>query len=71
MAGGNPQSSIGNPSALPWPTSLADQFAAVLKLLPATGPDPAALAACFGKRTPKRVEQIAGILETLASMGKL
>jgi len=34
-------------------------------------PDPNNLAACFGKKTKARINQIEGILETLRSLGKL
>lgn len=59
------------PEKLKWPVGLAAQVGEIQKLLPATGPDPAALAACFGKRTKARVAQIEEILETLRSLGKL
>lgn len=67
-----PQSPISNiQSSIPWPTSTAAQFAEIRKLLPATGPDANTLAACFGKKTKARVNQIEEILETLRSLGKL
>ncbi len=54
-----------------WPTALSAQVAAIQKLLPATGPDAAALAGHFGKRTKPRIQQISEILETLTALGKL
>lgn len=54
-----------------WPSTLSEQVTAIQKLLPATGPDPAALAAHFGKRTKARIHQITEILKTLEGLGKL
>jgi hypothetical protein len=54
-----------------WPSPLSEQVAAIQKLLPLAGPDPAALASHFGKRTKARVQQISEILETLRALGKL
>lgn len=56
---------------LKWPASMPDQVAAIQRLLPATGPDPAELAACFGKRTQARIRTITEILDTLTALGKL
>ena len=56
---------------LPWPESLAAQVSALQKLLPTHGPDPEALSARFGKKSPKRTEQISEILETLQALGQL
>ncbi len=56
---------------LPWPPALSEQVAAIQKLLPTTGHDPAALAARFGKRSKPRIVKIAEILETLATLGRL
>lgn len=56
---------------LKWPTGLAAQVAEIQKLLPATGTNAAALSACFGKKSKPREAQIAEILETLRSLGKL
>jgi hypothetical protein len=53
------------------PTAFAAQVAAIRKLLPATGPDPAALAGHFGKRTKPRIQQISEILETLRALGRI
>ena len=36
-----------------------------------TGPDPAAIAGHFGKRTKPRIQQISEILKTLSALGKL
>jgi hypothetical protein len=60
-------------STLPtiWPATLSAQVAAIQKLLPAAGPDAAALAGHFGKRTKPRIQQISEILETLRALGKL
>ncbi len=55
---------------LPWPESLAAQVSALQKLLPTHGPDPEALSARFGKKSPKRTEQISEILETLQALGQ-
>jgi hypothetical protein len=68
----NPQSTIVNPPAqAAWPSALSAQVTAIQKLLPATGPDPAALAGHFGKRSKVRVQQITEILKTLEGLGKL
>ncbi|MCH7227856.1 class I SAM-dependent DNA methyltransferase [Haloferula sp. A504] len=56
---------------LKWPASMPDQVAAIQRLLPATGPDPSELAACFGKRTHARIRTITEILDTLTALGKL
>ncbi len=56
---------------LKWPASMPDQVAAIQRLLPATGPDPSELAACFGKRTQARIRTITEILDTLTALGKL
>jgi hypothetical protein len=56
---------------LSWPQGLSEQVAAIRALLPATGPDPAALAGRFGKRTKARIQQIHEILETLRALGKM
>jgi hypothetical protein len=65
----NPQSTIVN--RVPWPPGLAAQVAEIQKLLPATGANAMAISACFGKRSKPREAQIAEILETLRSLGKL
>ncbi len=68
----NPRSAIPDPqSKQKWPKALSDQVAAIQKLLPATGPDPSALAAHFGKRTKARIRTIEEILATLTALGKL
>jgi len=56
---------------LDWPTELPAQVAALRKLLPTVGPDPEALAACFGRKNKKRQDQITSILETLRSLGHI
>jgi N-methylhydantoinase A/oxoprolinase/acetone carboxylase beta subunit len=56
---------------VPWPPGLAAQVAEIQKLLPATGANAIAISACFGKRSKPREAQIAEILETLRSLGKL
>ena len=74
------QSEIGLPSdteatpettavLLDWPADLPAQVAAIRKLLPTTGPDAETLAACFGRKTKKRTEQITAILATLKALG--
>ncbi|MFU8893734.1 MAG: hypothetical protein ACNA8L_08910 [Luteolibacter sp.] len=50
---------------------MSAQVTAIQQLLPTTGPDPAALAAHFGKRTKARIQQIEEILKTLEGLGKL
>jgi len=65
----NPQPAIVN--RVPWPPGLAAQVAEIQKLLPATGANAMAISACFGKRSKPREAQIAEILETLRSLGKL
>ena len=59
------------PEKLKWPTGLTTQVAEIQKLLPSTGPDAATISACFGKKSKARQAQIAEILETLKSLGKL
>lgn len=54
-----------------WPGALSDQVAAIQRVLPATGPAPSELAACFGKRTKARIRTITEILDTLTALGKL
>jgi hypothetical protein len=56
---------------LDWPPELPAQVAALRKLLPTVGPDPEALAACFGRKNKKRQDQITSILETLRSLGHI
>lgn len=56
---------------LKWPAAMPDQVAAIQRLLPATGPDPAELAARFGKRTQARMRTITGNFDTLTALGKL
>jgi hypothetical protein len=66
------QSPISNiQSSIPWPPGLAAQVAEIQKLLPATGTNAAAISALFGKKSKPREAQIAEILETLRSLGKL
>ncbi len=59
------------PDKLKWPKTLSDQVAALQKLLPAVGPDPAALSPHFGRKSAAREKQITEILETLTALGKL
>jgi hypothetical protein len=59
------------PDKLKWPTTLSDQVSALQKLLPTLGPDPEALSAPFGRKSPKRTAQITEILATLTALGKL
>ena len=56
---------------LAWPDSLPERFAAVKQAAATVGTAPAALAACFGRRTKKRIEEITAILRTLESLGQL
>jgi hypothetical protein len=56
---------------LKWPTAMPDQVATIQRLLPATGPDPSELAACFGKRTQAHIRTITEILDTLTALRKL
>jgi hypothetical protein len=65
----NPQSSIGN---LSWPAKLPDQVTLIRQLL-TTDPTatPEQLSARFGRKNPKRTEQIEGILETLKGLGRM
>ena len=65
----NQQPAIVN--RVPWPPGLAAQVAEIQKLLPAIGANAMAISACFGKRSKPREAQIAEILETLRSLGKL
>lgn len=58
-------------AALPWPDSISAQFAAIQKLLPIHGPDAEAIATCFGKKSVKRSQQVAEILDTLKTLGQL
>ena len=55
-----------------WPARLPDQVALIRQLL-ATDPTATAetLSAQFGRKSPKRTEQIEGILETLRGLGHL
>jgi hypothetical protein len=66
-----PISNTQSPISLTWPPALSAQVTAIQKLLPTTGPNPAALAGHFGKRTKARIQQIAEILKTLEGLGKL
>ncbi len=60
---------LATPTA--WPLTLSAQVTAIQRLLPATGADAAALAACFGTKSAKRTQQIAEILATLKGLGRL
>ncbi len=66
-----PAAAAGPVSKQTWPKTLPDQVTALRALLPTTGPDARALAAAFGKRTPKRVAEITEILTTLQNLGQL
>jgi hypothetical protein len=64
----------GTPAApvmLDWPADLPAQVAAVRKLLPTAGQDSETLAACFGRKSKKRSDQITGILATLKALGHI
>jgi hypothetical protein len=56
---------------LDWPAELPAQVVAVRKLLPTAGQEPEALAACFGRKSKKRIEQITVILDTLKALGHI
>jgi hypothetical protein len=56
---------------LDWPAELPAQVAAMRKLLPTVGQNPDALAACFGRKSKKRVDQITAILDTLKALGHI
>ena len=59
------------PVVLDWPAELPGQVAALRKLLPSVGQDSDALAACFGKKSKKRFDQITAILATLKALGHI
>ena len=65
----NPKSKIQNPKFPAWPTELPAQVAALRKLLPTIGQDAEILAACFGRKSKKRVDQVTAILDTLKTLG--
>ena len=73
----NQQSSIDNPSSIPWPDRLPEQVAIIRKLISsgdrsvATPHNAESLSALFGRKNKKRTEQIEGILETLKGLGQL
>ena len=46
-----------------------DRAVAIRKLLPTVGQDAEILAACFGRKSKKRVDQVAAILDTLKTLG--
>jgi len=54
---------------LDWPAELPAQVTALRKLLPTVGQDAEILAACFGRKSKKRVDQVAAILDTLKTLG--
>lgn len=64
-------SNLKSPIAIPWPTSLPAQVAAIQKLLTTHDPDPEILSAQFEKKSTKRTQQIVEILQTLQGLGKL
>lgn len=66
-----PAAAVLLPDKLKWPKGTAAQFGEVTKLLPATGADAEAIAACFGRKSKARTQQVEEILETLKSLGKL
>ncbi len=53
------------------PNASPEQVSALRKLLPTIGPDPEALAACFGRKNKKRTDQISAILATLKALGHI
>jgi hypothetical protein len=65
-----PKTENSKPETLAWPDRLPDQVTLIRQLL-ATDPTASAenLSARFGRKSPKRTEQIAGILETLRGLG--
>lgn len=69
--GGSADGTPETPGAtiLTWPEKLPEQVAAIRKLLPTHGPDPATLSRNFGRPAKKRQDQIEGILETLRDLG--
>jgi hypothetical protein len=54
-----------------WPKALPEQVLAIRHLLPAHGPNPAALSALFGRKSAKRETQIRSILATLEALGRV
>jgi hypothetical protein len=56
---------------LTWPKDLPLQVAAIQRLVENLGPDSAALSAAFGRKSKKREQQVAQILQTLESLGQL
>ena len=67
----NPKSKIINPSSI-WPDRLPAQVTLIRQLL-ATDPTatPEQLSTRFGRKNPKRTEQIEGIIETLKGLGQV
>ncbi|MEN9470135.1 MAG: hypothetical protein RL630_1868 [Verrucomicrobiota bacterium] len=65
-----PKTENSKPETLAWPDRLPDQVTLLRQFL-ATDPTASAenLSARFGRKSPKRTEQIAGILETLRGLG--
>jgi hypothetical protein len=57
------------PIILDWPAELPAQVVAIRKLLPTVGQDAEILATCFGRKSKKRVDQVAAILDTLKTLG--
>lgn len=67
------QSPISNhQSTIPWPAKLPQQVTLIRQLL-ATDPTatPEQLSTRFGRKNPKRAEQIEGIIETLRGLGQV
>jgi len=56
---------------LDWPADLPAQVTTLRRLLPTHGPDAERLSACFGRKSPKRTDQITAILATLRALGHL
>jgi hypothetical protein len=58
-------------TARPCPDGIPSWFATVQKLTASHGADAEAIAASFGKKSAKRSQQMAEILETLRGLGTL
>jgi hypothetical protein len=65
-----PKTETSKPETLAWPDRLPDQVTLLRQFL-ATDPTASAetLSTRFGRKSPKRTDQIAGILETLRGLG--
>jgi hypothetical protein len=62
---------VTKPPVQTWPDRLPDQVTALRALLPAIGLDPTTLSAAFGRKSPKREDQIKEVLEVLTSLGQV